>query len=75
MEKEELIALLEKLPPKTEVFVRAGSYRDDAYAPVLKVFEYQKRTISAYLDIQRGTHRNYPEGYSGAREITAEILK
>jgi hypothetical protein len=72
MDCDELIALLQKLPKVTKVFIRSST--DNAYVPVLKVFEYQKREIYAYIDIQRGTHCNYPEGYRGAVDVTKNYL-
>lgn len=73
MDRDELIALLQKLPEGTEVFVRAGAYKDSAYTPVLKIFEYQKQKVSAYIDVHpHSSHYNYPEGYSGVVDVTSK---
>lgn len=69
MTKEDMIALLEKLPPGTEIYSRQG---DNAWPAKLRVF--QEPAIVAYITINANDHRNFPEGYSGVKEITKEIL-
>jgi len=81
MSVEQLIALLQKLPPGTRMEVRAGAYQDDAYIPTVRVWIYQGRQISATLEMDQAKatgpnrhHYNYPEGYSGVEEITEKIF-
>ncbi len=75
MSVEELIAILQKLPPGTRMEVRAGSHQDDAYVPKVRVWLYQKRQISATIEASyNGHHYNYPEHYNGVEEITNQVL-
>lgn len=64
--REDLLNIIEKLPPGTEIFTRSG---DNAWPTKVRVFQYG-REVTAYMDYERGDHRNFPEGYSGAKEIT-----
>lgn len=80
MTKEELEAVLAKLPARTEIYVRAGSHRDDAYPATFHVFESKGvlETIGFYIDVdseRTDEHRNYPEGYSGCKEVTRRFRK
>lgn len=70
MSKEELIAQLQKLPNGTELFSRQG---DNAWPVKLRVFE-EGNGIAAYFDCQFDNHRNFPEHYSGVKEITQKLL-
>jgi hypothetical protein len=69
MTKEKLQAILDKLPAGTLIYVRQG---DDAYPAHLRRFN-ESRPAVLYLDIvgedESGDHRNFPEGYSGTREV------
>lgn len=69
MTKEELIAILRRLPNGAEVFIRSGS--DNAYPPVITAF-HTRTGVSAYIGIdttQLDGHVNYPAGYSGCVEV------
>jgi len=76
MTVEQLIVLLEQLPPGTKMQVKAGAYGDDAYVPMLRVWLYQGKLIEATIEPNHATghHYNYPEGYSGVEEITDKIF-
>lgn len=71
MTKEKLQAILDTMPASTLIYVRAG---DNAWPARPRRFEYQGKPQNVlYLDHvgsdEDGDHLNYPEGYSGAKEI------
>lgn len=73
MSVEQLIAILQKLPPGTRMEVRSG---DDAYVPKVRVWLYQGLKINATIEPSyNGHHYNYPEHYSGVIEITDEVYR
>lgn len=58
--KEVLIAQLERLPPGTEIYVRAGMMYDDAYPAKLRTF-VDNGVITAYMQYATSAgHRNFP---------------
>lgn len=62
MTKEQLLRILDKFPKGTEIYIRQG---DDAWAAKATAFEGEN---VLYLSPTAGDHRNYPEGYTGAKE-------
>jgi len=67
MKKEELEKILAKLPAGTEIYVRS---RDDAWPAKARLFSSQGRPPDVlYLESAAGDHRNFPEGYSGVKEL------
>lgn len=74
MINETLIEALKKLPPQTEIYVRGGApWPDDAWEISIRVFSSNGR-LSAYLCPQGGHHVNFPENYSGVKEVTKEYF-
>ena len=71
MNKQELQAILDRLPPDAEVYVRVGA--DDAWPAKARAFESTRLggAIVLYLEPTEGTHRNFPEG-RGVSEIVLE---
>lgn len=68
MTKEELIAILNKLPANSEVYVRQG---DNAWPMIVRAYRYSDR-VSAYMCIDMKNldgHVNYPEGYGGVVQV------
>jgi len=70
MDRDELITLLQKLPPGTRLSYRSG---DDAWPLAVRVFQ-EGSIAHAYIVATPGDHRNFPEGVRGIQEITREIL-
>lgn len=72
MTKEQLIRILSKLPDGTEVYVRSRC--DDAYPPIVSVFN-EEESVVAYIGLgSLDGHRNYPQKYRGVIEITETVL-
>jgi len=73
MTKEKLAAILEKLPAGTLIYVRV---RDDAWPAKARRFTSRAAESVLYIDHvaedDDGDHRNFPEGYSGAKEVPLE---
>lgn len=68
MTKEELIAILDKVPAGTEIYVRSA---DNAWPAQARRFNDDPPVI--YIDIDHSRlddHLNFPEGYSGAVEVS-----
>lgn len=70
MTKKELEKILKKLPDDAQIFVRSG---DDAYPAKGRYFgdEGDGEHVLYFQIDQKKTdyHRNFPEGYSGTKEI------
>jgi hypothetical protein len=71
MTREELIDILYKLPPGTEIFTRS---QDNAWPTIVRVFN-SCAGRTAFMDFKNGEHRNFPEKYSGAVEYTHEYVE
>ncbi len=74
MGRDELIGLLQKLPADTVIAVRGtNNLSGDCWPPAIRVWEYQGR-LKATIEIGSGNHYNYPEGYSGVKEVTEKFF-
>jgi len=75
MDKDELIAILEKLPKGTEVYVRSD---DNAWPARPRLFNniLGVSPFKVFIDLkQGGNHLNFPEHYSGAVEYDIQTHK
>lgn len=65
--------LIQDLDDDTPIYVRHGVAYDDAYPAKVRAFNGGDVKAVLYVmvddDEARENHRNYPEGYTGAKEI------
>ena len=71
MTAEDAIKLLQKVDPKSIVFIQQG---DDAYPMDIRIFQegHGRKNRTAYACLGKDTEcnrRNFPEGYAGTREL------